>query len=343
MDSKALELHSRATVVVGHDHTTLGIAMRRERGERAVFSNHYIPLIYRGGVNVIGLVVGGDRPSPLPEGDSPWWRLLSLVDMLWQEVEESGDTTSICLNGRDIDTAITEGKIALLMTMEGARPLSQSLLSESLVPLRTLCRLGIRGIQLIGGYWNPLVDAPDDAETTAGLTGFGKAVVQEMNRLGMVIDVAHVPDPDPMFWDVIEVSQDPVIDSHHSVRAVNDIPSCLSDERIKAIARKGGVIGMHFASHWVNEAVEQATLDDLVRHIDHIVELVGVDHVGLGPDFAEVELVGLVTDEYYVKEVTGLDQLPRVTEALVERGYSDADILKILGENLLRVYRQVIG
>ena len=163
MDSKALELHSQATVVVGHDHTTLGIAARRERGERVVFSNHYAPLICQGGVNVIGLVVGGDRPSPMSEDHSPWWGSLSLIDMLWQEAEESSDTIRICLNNRDIDTTIAEGKIALLMTVEGARPFSQSFQSESLVPLRTLYRLGIRGIQLIGGDWNPLVDAPDDA------------------------------------------------------------------------------------------------------------------------------------------------------------------------------------
>ncbi len=100
---------------------------------------------------------------------------------------------------------------------------------------------------------------------------------------------------------------------------------------------------MHFASEWVSAGVGQATVDDLIRHIDHIVELVGIDHVGLGPDFGELELLGMKSSEYYIAGVDSLAQVFRVTEALVERGYSDTEVNNILGENFLRIYRQVIG
>jgi membrane dipeptidase len=343
VSDRALELHRQALVVVGHDHTMIGTMARRERGERAVFANYHAPLAREGGVDVIGLVIGGDRPRPAKGGGHPWWDSLSLIDAVWQEAEQSCDTLVICLNCSDIDRAAAEGKVAVLMTMEGGRPVAEGPGAKSMVNLRTLYRLGLRGLQLLGQGWNPLVDAAEGAEVSEGLTSFGKAVVREMNRLGMVIDVAHISDDDPLFWDVIEASEDPVIDSHDCVRGANDVPHNLSDEGIKAIAEKGGVIGVHFMSQRVSAAVDQATVDDLVGHIDHIAALVGIDHVGLGPDLAELELVGLDPGSYYIEGVQSLAHLPRVTEVLVRRGYSDEEVRKVLGENFLRVYGHVMG
>lgn len=164
-----------------------------------------------------------------------------------------------------------------------------------------------------------------------------------MNRLGMVIDMAHVPDPDPLFSDVMEISQDPILDSHRCVRGANDIPRNISDERIVAIAEKGGVIGLQFfSSTLASETGGRATVDDLIRHIDHIVKVAGIESVGLGPDFLESALTDR-SPGHYVQGIDDITMLPRVTEALVTHGYSDTDVRKILGENVLRVYRQVIG
>lgn len=338
------KLHKNTTVFLTHDHTMYGLAARRMRGERAVFSKHYAPLIRQGGVNVIGWVIGGDPPFFGIENDNPWWGSLELLDMLWQEAEESQDTLAICLNCQDIEDAVAEDKIALLITMEGGAALEEGLYPESLINLRVLYRLGLRSLQFVGQDWNQLTDSSaEHPSPTKGLTSFGKNVVREMNQLGMVIDLAHIPDPDPVFENIIALSQDPVIDSHRGVRGVTDIPRNISDERVKAIAKTGGVVGLQFFSVVLtNASNHRATVEDLMRHIDHIVEVAGIDYVSLGPDFLEPNLINRSPD-HYAQGIEEITRLPLVTDALISHGYSDEDIRKILGENILRVYKQVIG
>jgi membrane dipeptidase len=340
---QAQRLHEQSTVVVVHDHTMFSLAARRSRGERAVFSIYCAPRIRRGGVDVLGLVVGGDIPLLGIEPLDPWWGSLAALDMLWQEAEESSDTLKICLSCQDIDVAVATGRIAALVTMEGGLPVGERSNEGSLVNLRTLYRLGLRSLQFLGQSWNRLTDAAGEDRRSKGLTRFGVDVVREMNRLGMVIDMAHVPDPDPLFWDVMETSRDPIIDSHRCVRGANDIPRNISDERIKAIAETGGLIGIQFfSSTLASETADRATVADVVRHIDHVVEVAGVDYVGLGPDFLESELMDRGPG-FYAEGIDDITKLPLVTEALVARGYSDEDVRKILGENILRVYRRVVG
>ena len=337
-------LPKETITAITHDHTMYSLASRRQRGERAVFSRHFAPLIRQGGVDLIGWVVGGDPPFFGIDNDNPWWGSLALLDMLWQEAEESQDTLAICLNYQDIENAVAEGKIAILITMEGGLPLEEGSYPESLVNLRTLYRLGLRSLQFVGQDWNRLTDASEEhPHPTKGLTPFGKNVVREMNRLGMLIDLAHIPDPDPVFEDIIAISQAPVIDSHRGVRGATDIPRNISDQRVKMIAKTGGVIGLQFFSVVLaNEPNHRATIDDLMRHIDHIVQVAGVEHVSLGPDFLEPDLINRSSD-HFAQGIEDITKLPRVADALVSHGYSEEDIRKILGGNILRVYRQVIG
>lgn len=349
---RKLELHKQATTVIAHDHTMVGLAAHRRRGERAVFSSHYAPLIRQGGVNVIGLVVGGDFPlwgDPREDewmrGRAPcWWGSLWLLDMLWQEAGESSDTLTICLRGCDIDAAVAADKCAVLLTTEGSRLVAEGPQLEPLLSLRTLYRLGLRSIQLVGGRWNPLVAASDGAEKTNGLTDLGIDIIQEMNHLGMVIDVAHIPDSDPLFRDIVDASQEPIIDSHDNVRTLTDLPwNNLSDERIRAIAGTGGVMGIKFRNSGPKPGADRVTVDDVVDHIDYIAGLVGVEHVGLGPDQVDRDVIGADTLSAEPEGLKDVAHTPRITEALVQRGYSEADIRKILGGNFLRVYKHVIG
>jgi membrane dipeptidase len=325
-----------------------GLTARRVRGQRSVFADHYGPLMRKGGVDVVGLVVGGDDPRLGGDPVDPWWGTLATLDMAWQEAEESSDALAICLNSGDIDTAVAEGKVAAILTVEGGQPVVAGPFADSLVNLRTLHRLGVRSIQLLGQVGNLLIeDQSGEGKNQAGkegpgLTDLGVSVVQEMNRLGMVIDMAHVSIPFPLFWDVIETSQDPIIDSHSNALEVHDTRRNLSNGMIEAIAQKGGVIGVNFTRAWVGGEADRVTVDDLMRHVDHIVEVGGIDCVGLGPDFIEVDVLGLEPDRY-IDGVDEITKLGRVTEALVERGYTDEDVLKILGGNLLSVFSQVLG
>lgn len=356
MSRKAKELHEQAVVVDGHNHILMELAKRRNRGDRKVFSTYYAPLIRRGGVNVLMTNVGGDNTCLTNDSDLMLWGSLWVMNMLWEEVEESRDTLALCLSSKDIDNALAAGKISVLLTMEGGRPLEGKPNLETLVGLRTFYRQGLRGVQLVDNGRNRIGDGKGEIRTQGGLTNFGVSVVKEMNRLGMIIDVAHLTEPG--FWDVIETSEDPIIDSHSNTRAVCDHPRNLTDDQIKAIAERGGVIGLSCHTALVSKENDRPTVDDLVKHIDHIAGLVGIDHVGLGPDHTEFEiecniwtpapgwLEGVfygIRDTYFIQGLNNITGFPLFVEALVRRGYSDEDIKKVLGENWLQVYKQVIG
>ena len=354
MDNRIKELHGNATVVDGHNHMMMDIYQRRYSGERRVFSNHYAPLARRGGVNVLFTNVGGDNFGLTDNTDLLLIGAISIMDMLFEEAEESSDTLVICRNSHDMDTALAEGKIAVLMTIEGARPLEGRPHRPTLAILRSFYRQGLRGVQLVDNGRNRIADGKGESRSRGGLTHFGISVVKEMNRLGMIIDVAHIAEPG--FWDVIEASQSPVIDSHSNAFSVCDHPRNLTDGQIKALAQKGGLVGLSCNSAMVNKENETPTIDDLMRHLDHIVDLVGTEHVALGPDLIgphpgpPTESPGVlegvryaVRTNHYIREVSSITDIPRITEALVKRGYKDEDIKKILGGNLLRIYRQIIA
>jgi membrane dipeptidase len=356
MNRTAEELHSQAIVVDGHNHIMTELGKRRNKGDRAVFSQYYAPLIRKAGVKVIMLVVGGDNTCLTNDSDLMLWGALWIMDMLWEEAEESKDTITICLTSKDIHAAIAEGKIAIVLTMEGGRPLEGKPNLETLVGLRTFYRQGLRGIQLVDNGRNRLGDGKGEIRTKGGLTNFGVSVVKEANRLGMIVDVAHLTEPG--FWDVIENSQNPIIDSHSNARAVCDHPRNLTDEQIKAIAQNGGVIGLSTNAAMTSKEIDKPTVDDLIKHLDYIAGLVGIDHIGLGPDHLEFEMeINLWTpapgwlegvfygikDTYYIQDFNNITGFPLFTEALVNRGYSNEEIKKVLGGNWLRVYGQVIG
>jgi membrane dipeptidase len=351
MKDRARALHEQAIVVDGHNHIHIELRKKRYMGERAVFSRIYAPLIRQGGVNVLVFVVGGDSTSLVAGSDLPLWGTLEGLDMMWLEAEESSNTMAICLTAADIDNALKEGKIALILALEGGRPLEGKPTLDTLGPLRCFYRLGIRHVQLVDMGRNRLGDGVATYRTKGGLTPFGIDVVKECNRLGMVVDVAHLNDPG--FWDVVEVTQAPIVDSHSNTYAICPRDHNCRDERMRAIAQTGGVIGLNCLADLTMNEKYWPTTDDWLRHLDHAVEVAGIDHVGIGadhfedhswssPGWMEGYYLGL-RDHYHLMDCGDITQFPALTEAMVKHGYSDEDIKKILGENLLRVYREVLG
>lgn len=356
MSDRAEKLHKESIVIDGHNHIMMELAKRRNRGDRSVFSNYYAPLIRDAGVNAIVLVVGGDNTCLTNDSDMMLWGSLWAFDMLWEESKESSDSISICLNSMDIDHAVSEGKIALILTMEGGRPLEGKPNLETLVGLRTFYKLGLRSVQLVDNGRNRIGDGKGEIRTKGGLTNFGISVVEEMNRLGMIIDVAHLTEPG--FWDVIETSKDPIIDSHSNARSICDHPRNLTDDQIKSIAEKGGVIGLSCNTALVNKDKERPTIEDLMAHVDYISDLVGVEYVALGPDITEFEvecsiwtpapgwLEGVfygVKDTYLIEGLNKIGGFPAFTAELLNHGYSEVDAKKIMGENWIGVYKRVMG
>ncbi len=355
LERQVSEIHQKAIVVDGHCHLTKELIGKRDLGERGVLKNYYLPLFQKAGVKVLLLIVGGDNNANVKGSDLMLWGALEVIDYVYQELEECSDVVQLCKSFSDLEEALKKEKIAVILGLEGGRPLEGRPMQDSLSTLRTFYRLGVRSLQLTGNGRNRLADGIAESRTNGGLTRFGVAVVEEMSRLGMIIDISHLAPAGVA--DVFNLTSGLIIASHSNARAVCDHPRNLTDGTIKRIAERGGVIGLSFFSTLLNKDKELATVEDLVDHIDHIVGLAGIDFVGLGPDFSEFSIrvsqwsgargnmEGLQygnKESYFHPELRDWTHFPNITRAFLARGYSEEAIRKILGENFIRVYKKVL-
>jgi membrane dipeptidase len=301
------------------------------------------------------------------EGGGPARRALDMIDVVNQQIRRHSDVLEKASTAADIRRIVARHKIAALMGIEGGHAIE-----DSLHALRVFYDLGVRYMTLTHTNTNDWADSEGDINDTSvahhnGLTDFGREVVAEMNRIGMMVDVSHVADK--TFFDVIATTRAPVIASHSSARALASNPRNMSDEMLKAVAKNGGVVMVNFYDGFLDArkaelALKERTLTDelsrkypndpkraqaeidewrkandpgktplsvLIDHIEHIAKIAGIDHVGLGSDFDGVPFNGLPAG------MEDISKLPNITYELMKRGYSDRDIKKILGENLLRV------
>jgi len=300
-----------------------------------------------------------------------------LIDSVYQQAARHPDRMMMAFSVADIERAHKEHKLAALMGIEGGHSIE-----NDMHLLRDYYRLGVRYMTLSWSNTNEWADSSADINDPKvqhhnGLTDFGKQVVLEMNRLGMMVDISHVADK--TFWDAIATTKAPLIASHSSARALTNAPRNMTDEMLEAVAKNGGVVQVNFYSGFVDESYRNASqpigkqsaeavrvfeekqkaegkpvsflemdrierewaakiprppLKSLIDHIDHIAKVAGIDHVGLGSDF----------DGVSGATPAGIDSaadLPKITQALLDRGYGAGDIKKILGGNILRVFRQV--
>jgi membrane dipeptidase len=290
-------------------------------------------------------------------------RCLEMIDTVRHDiVGRYRDRVQLALTAADIEAAHRNGKFAALIGIEGGHAIENSLRL-----LRDFYALGVRYMTLTHTNTNDWADSSGDFDNPAvkhhdGLTPFGRDVVREMNRLGMMVDISHVADK--TFWDALEVSTAPPFASHSSCRALSNVPRNMTDDMIRALARKGGVVDINFACEFLSQksadvgipfmkrilaapdeaaekaiedeykkAIVRATLDDAVAHIDHVVKIAGIGAVGIGSDFDGVECTPAGLDD--------VSKYPNLARALLERGYSPGDIRKIYGGNVLRVMRAV--
>jgi len=267
-------------------------------------------------------------------------RAMEMIDSVLEQVRRHPESLEMARTVADIRRIQRVGKIAALMGIEGGHAIE-----DSLGALRLFHHLGVRYMTLTHTNTNNWADAAGGISIAAetrhnGLSDFGREVVREMNRLGMMVSISHVSDE--TFHDVLEVTKAPVIASHSAARALTDVPRNLSDEMLRAIAGNGGVVMVNFYNGFINteyarpgmarptKSARTATLEMLMQHFEHVIRVAGIDHVGIGSDFDGVD--GLLP--------TGMEdvsKLPTITYELLKRGYSESDVRKVLGENLLRV------
>jgi len=302
-----------------------------------------------------------------------------LIDSVYEQAARHPDRMMMAFSPSDIDRAHKEHKLAALMGIEGGHSIE-----NDMHLLHDYYRLGVRYMTLSWSNTNEWADSSGDIDDAKvqhhnGLTDFGKQVVSEMNRLGMMVDISHVADK--TFWDAIATTKAPVIASHSSARALVNAPRNMTDEMLRAVTKNGGVVQVNFYNGFIDEdfrkameaqktdqdaAVQQyidqlkaagkpvnylevdrigrqwlakiprPPLKSLIDHIDHIAKVAGIDHVGLGSDFDGVS--GATP-----QGIDSAADLPKITQSLLDRGYSAEDIKKILGGNLMRVFREVEG
>lgn len=323
LEGRAIRLHNEAIIVDGHCDTLSQLAAGERRlGEESQKGHLDLPRLKKGGGNVqffAAFIESEYKPERALK------RTLQLLDIFFREMEANCQGITLVRNLVEINQAMLEKKIAAFLTIEGGE-----VLEGDLGILRLLYRLGVRSITLTWNQRNQIADGIGERRTEGGLTDFGVAVVKEMNRLGMLIDVSHISEAG--FWDVLKYSTKPVAATHSNCQGLCPHPRNLSDEQIKALAAQGGIMGMNFYPPFISSKI--TTLDDLLAHIDYIRNLVGTQVIGLGSDFD-----GIDTTPVGLEDVT---KLPNLTRGLVARDYSDGEIRGILGVNFLRVLKEVV-
>lgn len=271
-------------------------------------------------------------------------RALNIIMAFHHEIEETPGLEA-ATTAKDIRAGTESEPVTLILAMEGAEPLVTDL---SL--LDAYYRLGLRVLTLTHSRRNMLGDgalfSPQDSGTPGGLSPFGVDVLDRMEDLGMVIDVSHLNDTG--FWDVIDRSHDPIIASHSNCRALKDHPRNLTDDQIQALAATDGVIGVNAINAYVADGTP--TIDDVIDHIERIVDLAGIDHVGLGFDFYDYNLQYMSEAERdYMIDVSTADGLANdadvsnLAPALRDRGFTDEETAAILLENFTRVFETILG
>ena len=347
MSSAADELHARVPVVELHGDVPLSTWPRRRAGEPSPLADDWLGRWREAGVDVESFTVGGDMPVSTDGGGRPDLRCRELVRDALEEADAC-ESLAVLRTARDLDESLAAGRVALLLHLEGCRPLM-----GSLAGLHELYDIGIRSAQLTWNLGNELADGigvPDPG----GLTPLGRDVVRELQRLGVLVDVSHLAPRG--VEDVLALADGPVVASHANAAALAPHPRNLDDDQIRAIAATGGVVGLCFFPPFIGTP---ATVDRLLDHADHVAALVGPEHLALGPDYVEMALPAMLADmacdPVYAAAGEGLpawavfpdglrrvETLPVLTAAFLARGWSEDDTAAVLGGNAVRVLRRVL-
>ncbi|WP_329477652.1 dipeptidase [Kribbella sp. NBC_01484] len=338
-------LHDDAVVVDTHNDLIVLVDHFDRRDQPDHFARFWLPELRAGGVDVQVLPICIEEQF---QSEGALRRTLLLVERIHQLAAEHSDDVALCLTGADIDAATSSGRIALVIALEGAHGVGQD---PELV--RTMARVGVRVVSMAHFGRTFLADGSGLDETSRGrLTPEGITALREMEELGIVFDISHLGIAG--VEDVLSLATRPFLATHSACLGITDIHRNLGDEQLKAIAELGGVVGVAAAIPFFIDA-DAPTADRVVDHIEHIIGVAGIDHVGLGPDFIDdyyQNVYGgwlgewaLPTGDlaYRPAEISRPSDLPKITEAMVRRGFEEQDIRKVLGENVLRVLRDVMG
>ena len=349
-----LELHRRAVVVDTHSDVTQAIAYERyDFAQRHDFLHEDLPRAREGGLDAQFFSIWINPETVKPDA---WFaESVRQIEAVQGMARKNQATVALARTAADVRANAARGVFSVLFGVEGGHSLLPGSEEEQLEHLRRFAQLGARYMTLTWSNSNPIGGASGDEGERVGLTPFGRRVIEEMERLGIVVDMSHVSDP--LFWDAIRAVKKPVIASHSSARALANVPRNMTDAMIKAVGANGGAVCVNFFSGFLDGAHFEAakkyfpqmktmspaeaqrflkdknlppvSLARLADHVDHIVKLTGPDHACLGSDFD-----GIPTTPTGMEDAS---RLPNLTAELRRRGYTPEQLEKILGGNVLRV------
>ncbi|HEV7665759.1 MAG TPA: dipeptidase [Chloroflexota bacterium] len=337
------ELTQRLGIVDSHNDFATAIAARRADGDYCSLAEYWLPRFRAGGLAV---VVAPVWISSLFVPEGALRRAVQVVDGLLSEIEAAPDEVALVKSYAEIERARSEGKVGILLAFEGAEPLG-----HDLAALRLFHAVGLRMLSLTWSRRNAFGDGAWENESRGGLTRLGKEAIHQMDRLGIIVDVSHASDETAR--DVLAEASGPVVASHSNARALRNHPRNLPDELLKGIAASGGVIGLTAVPSFIDEG--PATIGRWADHLTHVIELVGIEHVGIGADFiqqvldlgASLEIEGWGPD--WGKRPPRFDgmlspeDLPGLTAELRRRGFSEQDLARIYHGNYFRVFERVLA
>jgi membrane dipeptidase len=341
-DTDWLTLHHAATVADTHNDLLMAVAARPPGQWPAFFRTQWLPQLRAGGVDIQVLPVFIDD-AYRPEGALR--RTLRMVEAAHRLAEGNADAVALCRGGGEVDAVVRSGRIALVLALESAPGIG-----DDVELLETLHRLGVRIASLAHVGRTALADGSGEDATGSRLTSAGAEALREMERIGMLFDVSHLGATG--VEHVLELATRPLIATHSSARALRDHHRNLTDAQLGGISALGGVVCVNFFAPFLHE--NDHSMDRLVDHIEHVASVTGIDHVGIGPDFikevwedtvppcCESDVYGARMDAY-IPGLEGPAGLPLVTQRLVARGWSDADVRKVLGGNVARLFRRELG
>lgn len=315
---------------------------RVRTGEQDPFAETILPALRKGGVRGVFFATGGDSRSHAGGSDLPLRGSLESLDLTLCAIEASGDAVVILKTREDVES-LRPDQIGFLLVFEGGRPLE-----GSIAILRQLYRLGVRLLLLTWNGRNELGNGVGEGPDSGGLSQFGKTVVKEMRRLGMMLDVSHLNEKG--FWDAISQYDGPVLATHSNAKSLHDHRRNITDAQIRAIGKTGGIVGIAFLASFLGPGIP--TVDTIVDHIAYTAELIGIDKVGIGPDFSYGPVAeehrksrkyeGVAIDLEVPYPIADASQLPLLAESMRSRGFHEKEIRGVLGENFFRVLKEIL-
>ncbi|MCE2490376.1 MAG: dipeptidase [Anaerolineae bacterium] len=338
---QAKEVCQDLLFVDSHHDILMDVLSRHQRGERGALSGYWAPIMTTGGINVQVLPVYVDDRFLPGLGLREIMRTLQAAE---EDIASDDSRMELATDVAEIRQITDRGKIAGVLALEGCDGLG----GDNRV-LRALCRLGVRMVAFTWERRNAFADGTGE-RNPGGLTAAGRAALKDLRDNRVIFDVSHLAEPG--FWDAIDIVEEPLVASHSNARAVFDHPRNLSDDQIRAIADCGGVIGLNFYGGYISDPPTCARMAD---HLQYMVELVGIEHFGIGADFLEgtlreVSVQALVESSIgpdmlhnWIEDCQSADQMPVFVAELLQRGFSRDELAALLGGNWMRVFDEVWG